>query len=110
MMSQPDMRPAAKVYPAGVNNNKLSPFVDGFLYLKGNYRMVFGGVGANGKDTSSIADFSYRVSHSAAAEACGQTGHSGRVSEAGTVVYVVGAHHPPCEFLENIVIFVGTLG
>src|SRR4030042_4947319 len=72
--------------------------------------MVLGGVSSDSQDTLSISNLGYRVGHSAAAEACGQTGHSGRVSEAGTVVDVVSAHHRPGELLENEIVLVGALG
>jgi hypothetical protein len=104
------MRPAYKVDFTGVSDNKLSTLIHCFLYLQSDYWMVLCCVGSDSQDAFGIANLSYRVSHSAAAEACGQTGHSGCVSEAGTVVDIVGAHHRPGEFLENEIIFVGAFG
>ena len=68
------------------------------------------GVGADSQDAVGITNLTDGVGHSSAAECCGQTGHSGGVSEAGTVVNVVGAQHGSAKFLDNIVIFVSALG
>ena len=72
--------------------------------------MGLSGVGANSHNTGGITNIINGISHRPTTKGCGQTGHSGRMSEAGTVVNIVGIQHGTAEFLDDIVVFIGTLG
>ena len=80
------------------------------FYLQTDYRVASGGISAYGKNASSVPYLVDGVSHGTAAEAGGQTGHCWGMSEASTVVNIVGAHHRSDKFLDNIVILVGGSG
>ncbi len=79
-------------------------------YFKANNRVIFARIGTDNKYTVAVAYFGDGVGHCPATEGCGQTGHGGRMSETGTVVNIIGADDRPGEFLEKVVLFVGTLG
>ena len=67
------------------------------------------GIATDDKDASSIFNLADRISHGTTAETGGQTGHCGGMSEAGTVVHIVGLHYRACEFLCQIIFFIGAL-
>ena len=69
--------------------------------------MVLRGVGAGDQDDLRLFDVPDGVGHGTASERCGQTGHSGRVSETRAVIDIVGSDHRPCEFLGKVVFLVG---
>ena len=80
-----------------------------FYYFQSNYWMSFGGITSYNKYTGSITDVIYWVRHSTATETGGQTGHCWGMSEAGTVVDVIGSHYRTGEFLGQIIFFISTL-
>ncbi|GAH35718.1 unnamed protein product, partial [marine sediment metagenome] len=49
-------------------------------------------------------------SHSSAAKALDEAGHSGSVTQSGTVINVVAAEHRSSKFLHDIILLVGALG
>ena len=82
---------------------------DRFHYLKGDYRVAFGGIGADDKNAVALPEFRDGVGHSSAAERCDQTGHGGGMSETGAVVHIVGADNCPGKLLHQVVFLVSTL-
>ncbi len=72
--------------------------------------MAGGSVATDDDGTSRAADFTNRISHCAATETSGQTGHGGRMSKTGTVVHVISLHDSPSKFLGQVVFFVGASG
>jgi len=96
--AQPDL--------ARVGDDELGPVCHRLLDLEADDGVVFGGVGSDGEDAARSRDVGYGIGHGAAAEARGQTGHSGRVSETGTVVDTVCAQNRPGKFLHQVVFLV----
>ena len=109
-MPQPQVSIADEVNLARVGYDKLCPFTVGLPDIHTDYRVSIGGVGADSKDTFGIADVVDRVGHSSATECRDQTGHSGGMSETGTVVNIVCAQYRPGEFLHDIIVLVSDLG
>lgn len=72
--------------------------------------MVFSRVRADNKNRIGRFDRFKVVRHSAAAEGLAETRHCGAVSQMGTVIDVVSAHHLPCKALHKIVLLVGATG
>jgi hypothetical protein len=55
-------------------------------------------------------EFGDRIRHGAAPKGCGQTGHSGSVSETGAVIDVIRADHRAGKLLQQVVFFIGAFG
>ena len=98
------------MYLTRISYNELSPSTHRFLYIEADYRMSFGSIGAKSQNTSGVTNIIDGVSHRSTAEGCDQTGHSGRMSEAGTVVDTVGTQYRPTEFLGYVVVFISAFG
>ena len=109
-MSQPKVGVANQHDITRVGDDKLSPPTYCPDYLQCRYRVGFRGVGANSQNAGGLTDIVDGVGHRPTTEGCGQTGHSGGMSEPGTVVNIVGAQYRPAQFLGNVVILVGALG
>ena len=89
-MSQPEVSGTAEIYLPGISYYKLCSLVYCSFYLQTDDRMRYGGIAADRENTGSIADFMNGISHGSAAEGGGQTGHSRRMSETGTMVDSIG--------------------
>ena len=100
----------AKVYFPGVGYDELGTIASCFLNLVGDDRVSTGGVTAYNQYAVCPFDFVDGIGRRTAAETGGQTGHRWGMSEAGTVVYVVGLHDHASEFLCQIILFVRALG
>ena len=98
------------MYLPGINYNELCTLLYSPGNLPANNWMICSCVGADGKDASCIADLIDGVRHGTAAETGGQTGHRRRVSETGTVIYIIGLQDRPSELLKEIIFFVCTSG
>ena len=72
--------------------------------------MVFGGIGAGDQNDIGLFNTIDGIGHGTAAKRCGQTGHSGRMSETGAVIDAVGFKHRPGKFLGNVIFLVGDSG
>jgi len=72
--------------------------------------MVFSGVRADDENGVGRFDGLVIVGHGAASEGLAETRNCGAVSQMGTVVDVIGAHHLPRKALHEIVLFVGAPG
>ena len=72
--------------------------------------VVFSGVRADDENGVGRLDGFEVIGHCAASEGLAETRNCGAVSQMGTVVDVVGAHHLPCEALHEIVLLVGAPG
>ena len=72
--------------------------------------MGLGCICTDSQETSGVTEITDIIRHGAAAEGSGQTGHSGGMSETGTVVNTVGTQYRSGEFLDNMVILIGALG
>ena len=72
--------------------------------------MVFSGIGSGNQNHLGLFNITDGVGHRSTAEGCGQTGHSGGMSEAGTVVDIVGFQHRPGEFVGDIILFIADAG
>src|SRR4030066_625030 len=94
----------------GIGYNEFGSVAYCFLYIVSNDRMCISGVTTDDQDAIGSFDFAHGIGHSTAAETGGQTGHRGRMSETGTVVYVICLHDHTSEFLCHIILFVSTLG
>ena len=81
---------------------------DGRFDLQCDDRMGLGRVGSDDENTVSMFELGNRVGHGSAAERSRQTGNSGCVTKARTMVHVVCADRCAHEFLKEVVFFVGT--
>ncbi len=98
-----------KLNLSGVGYNKFATMAHYLFYVHSNYGVSLSGIGTDSQDTLCTLEIAYRVGHCSTAERCGQTGHSGGMSETGTVVDIVGTQYRPGEFLHDIVVFVSAL-
>jgi len=69
--------------------------------------MLPGGVAPNDEHTVRVFNFGNRICHSTSPESGGKTCHRGGVSEACAMINIIGSQHPPGEFHDKIVFFVG---
>ena len=99
-----------KLDPARVADDKLGAFADLLLYHHSDNRMRFCGIGTDHHYGIGMFDGFKIVCHCSASEGLTETCNCCGVSEMGTVVYVIGAHHLPCESLHEIVVFIGAAG
>ena len=95
---------------AGIDNEQLSAAIHRSQHPAGDLGMGLGGVGTGNQNNFRVFDLVDRIGHGAAAEGGGKTCHRGGVSEAGTVVDVIGLQDCPGKFLQEIVLFIGVLG
>lgn len=105
-----DMGVLGKPGASRVDDDQLSPPVNGVEHPPGHLRMSLGGVGARDQDHLSLFDFIDGISHRAAAKGGGKTCHRGCVSESGAVVDVISLEDGAGEFLQEVVFFVGAFG
>ena len=106
-MLQPDVSIAHQADFKRIGDNEFGTLAGSPPDIHTYYWVSSGGVGADSQDAFGIIDILDRVGHGAAAEGGGQTGHSGGMSEAGTMVHIVGAQHRPGEFLHDVIVLVG---
>jgi len=92
---------------SGIGHNQLGPFFLGPEDTPGNQRMTRGCVRTCDKDTGRILNFGDGIGHGATSKCCGQTDHSGRMSEPGTVIHIVGPDHCSGKFLNQVIFFIG---
>src|SRR4030042_2875474 len=90
----------------GITYNEFGSVAYCFLYLVSKDWMCSSGVTTDDQDAIGPFDFADGIGHGTAAETGGQTGHRGRMSETGTVVYVICLHDHTGEFLCQIIFFV----
>ena len=89
----------------------LAPRFLAFEHRVSDQRVTFGCVRADDQEAIGIRlEFRDRIRHGATPKGCGQTGHSGSVSETGAVIDVIRADHRAGELLQEVVFFVGALG
>lgn len=109
-MPQPQRCETAQVDLTRVGYNKFGAVPHRHPDINTDYGMILGGIGSYGEDATGLADLCNRVGHCPATKTLDQTGHSGGVSEAGTMVYIVCTHYRASEFLYNVVVLVGAFG
>jgi len=72
--------------------------------------VVFGRVGSGDQNGIGFFNTTNRIGHGTASECCGQTGHSGRMSETCAVIDIVGFKHRPGKFLGDVIFLIGDTG
>ncbi|MPM78966.1 hypothetical protein SDC9_125981 [bioreactor metagenome] len=101
-----DCSQIVKLDPARVTDDKLGTLADLLFYHHPDDRVCFSRVGTYHHDRICMFDGFKIVCHCSASEGLTETCNCCGVSEMGTVVYVISAHHLPCEPLHEVVVFV----
>lgn len=73
--------------------------------------MRFSWIGSDQENEFTVVSYiADGIGHRAASEGGGQTGHGWRVSSAGAMVHIIGAHYGTGKFPNQEIFFVGTAG
>ena len=95
---------------ARVSYNKSAPVAASLYETHAYHGVCHSSIGADDEETLAVGQLSKGVGHGTAAEGGSKTCHRGAVSEPCAVIYIIGSQGTACEFLQEVVLFVGAAG
>ena len=99
-----------QIDPSGVGQDEPDPTTQGPPQLQTDDGVLFCGIGTDDQKSLRLRQIAYGVGHGSASEGRCQTGHRTGMTEACTMIDIVTPYHRPGELLDQVVLFVGSLG